>query len=88
MTNEFRTLDLKCANLIPRGPGYDGTTLRSQVCAIVGATPGQMTVNGLRYLKLSFNYERDHMWRVRNRFVSITSSCPRSHILVSRISAS
>ena len=65
MTNEFRTLDLECSNLVPRGPGYENVTLENQICAVVGAIPGEPTVNGLRYLKLSFNYEWSHMWRVR-----------------------
>jgi len=65
MTNEFRTLNSECSNLIPQGPGYENITLDNQVCAVVGAVPGQRTVNGLRYLKLSFNYEWSHMWRVR-----------------------
>ena len=64
MTNEFRTLDLECSNLIPQGPGYENITLENQVCSVVGAVPGEPTVNGLRYLKLSFNYEWSHMWRV------------------------
>lgn len=65
MTNEFRTLNLECSNLVPQGPGYENITLENQVCAVVGAVPGEPTVNGLRYLKLSFNYEWSHMWRVR-----------------------
>ena len=65
MTNEFRTLSLECSNLVPQGPGYENITLENQVCAVVGAVPGETTVNGLRYLKLSFNYEWSHMWRVR-----------------------
>jgi len=66
MTNEFRTLDLECSDLVPRGPGYENITLENQVCAVVGALPGESTVNGLRYLKFSFNYEWSHTWRVRN----------------------
>lgn len=65
MTNEFRTLNAECSNLVPQGPGYENITLDNQVCAVVGAIPGETTVNGLRYLKLSYNYEWTHMWRVR-----------------------
>ena len=70
MTNEFRTLDLECSNLVLQGPSYENITLENQVCTVVGAVPGQTTVNGLRYLKLSFNYKWTHMWRVRNRFIT------------------
>ena len=76
MINELRTLDFECANLVPQGPGYENITLENQVCTVVGAIPGQTTVNGLRYIKLSFNYEQSHMWRVRNRFVPPTPSYP------------
>ena len=69
MTNEFRTLDFECSNLVPQGPGYENIALENQVCTVVGAVPGQPTVNGLQYLKLSFNYKWTHMWRVRNRFI-------------------
>jgi len=70
MTNEFRTLELECSNLVPQGPGYENITLENQVCTVVGAVPGQTTVNGLEYLKLSFNYEWTHMWRVSTRSVT------------------
>ena len=86
MANEFRTLDSKCSNLVPQGAGYENITLENQVCTVVGAVPGQTTVNGLRYLKLGFNYEWTHMWRVRSAYY--TFSYPRSHILVSRTLAS
>ena len=70
MANEFRTLDSKCSNLVPQGAGYENITLENQVCTVVGAVPGQTTVNGLQYLKLSFNYEWTHMWRVRSCFIT------------------
>ena len=65
MANEFRTLNLECSNLVPRGPAYGNITLENQVCAVVGAIPGESKVNGLRYLKLGFDYEWSHTWRVR-----------------------
>lgn len=74
MTNEFRTLNLECSSLVPQGPGYENITLENQVCTVVGAVPGQTTVNGLRYLKLSFNYEWSHMWRVRNPVAAVPPS--------------
>jgi ATP-binding cassette subfamily G (WHITE) protein 2 (SNQ2) len=88
MTNEFRTLDLECSNLVPQGSRLREHHVGESGLRVVGAIPGQTTVNGLRYLKLSFNYEWSHMWRVRNRFVPIVSSFPRSHILFSRTLAS
>jgi ATP-binding cassette subfamily G (WHITE) protein 2 (SNQ2) len=73
MINEFRTLNLECSNLVPRGPGYEKITLENQVCAVVGAVPGQTTVNGLRFLKLSFDFELNHLWRVRKYHTFVMS---------------
>jgi len=78
MTNDFRTLNLECSNLVPQGPGYENITLKNQVCAVVGAIPGKTTVNGLRYLKLGYNYKWTHMWRVRNRFAPTSPSFSHS----------
>ena len=81
MINEFRTLNVECSNLVPRGPGYENITLENQVCPVVGAIPGQTTVNGLRYLKLSYNYELSHMGRVRIthiQFLSFLSHCDQN----------
>ena len=74
MTNEFRTLNLRCSNLVPQGPGYETITLENQVCAVVGSVPGQTTVSGLRYLALSFDYEWSHMWRVGSSHLFVSSS--------------
>jgi ATP-binding cassette subfamily G (WHITE) protein 2 (SNQ2) len=76
MANEFRTFNPVCSNLVPQGPGYENITLENQVCAVVGAIPGETTVSGLRYLKFSFNYEQSHMWRVRKRYAPVTPPMP------------
>ena len=80
VTNEFRTLDLEHSNLVPQGPGYEAVTSKSHVCTVAGAVPGQTAVNGLQYIKLSFDCERSRMWRVRKHFVSTAPSCPHSRI--------
>lgn len=71
VVNEFHTLNGQCATLIPQGPGYEGISLQNQVCTTVGSVPGQATVNGNRYVNLSFNYSYSHLWRVR----AVSSSC-------------
>ena len=80
MVNEFRTLSLECSSLVPQGPGYENITLENQVCSVVGAVPGQKMVNGLRYLKLSFNYEWSHMWRVRDDYTPAILIPSSSHL--------
>ena len=46
------------------------------VCAVIGTIPGQPAVNGPRHLKLSYNYDWSHMWRVRNSFIPYRTLIP------------
>ncbi|PPQ81326.1 hypothetical protein CVT25_015082 [Psilocybe cyanescens] len=62
MTNEFSTLNGQCSVLIPHGPGYEDISLDNQVCATVGAIPGESTVNGSRYVLLSFEFKHSNLW--------------------------
>ncbi|KAF9555496.1 pleiotropic drug resistance ABC transporter [Agrocybe pediades] len=63
MVNEFHTLDGTCSTLVPSGPGYAGVSLANQVCTVVGSEPGRDTVQGERYVSLSFGYSYSHLWR-------------------------
>jgi len=66
MTNEFRTLQGRCDALVPSGPGYENVSLANQVCAVVGAEPGQAFVSGSRYLELSYGFVWSNTWMVSN----------------------
>ena len=72
MVNEFRMLSLECLGLVPQGPSYKNITLENQVFPVTGAVPGQRMVNGLQYLKLSFNYEWSHMAGKRPLHIRLT----------------
>ncbi|OJD10493.1 hypothetical protein AJ78_08513 [Emergomyces pasteurianus Ep9510] len=63
MANEFHGLEYPCAEIVPRGPGYDNLPNESMVCSSVGAIPGSTTVNGDRYLELTFQYYEANKWR-------------------------
>ncbi|THH28859.1 hypothetical protein EUX98_g5325 [Antrodiella citrinella] len=63
MVNEFHIREAACSALVPSGPGYENISSVNQVCTTVGSLPGQATVNGNRYLNLSFNYYHSHLWR-------------------------
>jgi ATP-binding cassette, subfamily G (WHITE), member 2, SNQ2 len=63
ITNEFRTLDGTCALLVPSGPGYENVSIANQVCTTVGSLPGQATVNGNRFVQLSYDYAYSNTWR-------------------------
>ena len=64
MTNEFHTLNGTCTNLVPQGPGYEGITLANQVCTTVGSVPGEIHVQGSRFVELSLGYYYKDIWRV------------------------
>lgn len=67
MANEFRTLNGVCDSLVPQGPSYANITIANQVCATVGAVPGQLSVQGSRFISLSFGYTYSHLWRVSRK---------------------
>ncbi|KAK9250566.1 ABC-2 type transporter-domain-containing protein [Lipomyces tetrasporus] len=63
MANEFHGLQYPCAEIVPRGPGYENLPKESQVCSSVGAIPGSTTVSGDSYINLTFKYYEAHKWR-------------------------
>lgn len=76
LTNEFRTLDGRCSALVPNGAGYEGVSLENQVCAVVGAVPGQDFVNGARFAELSYGFKFSNTWMVRSPLTRmLRSSC-------------
>ncbi len=64
MSNEFHTLNGTCSNLVPSGTGYENVSLTNQVCGTVGSIPGQSTVDGNRFIALSYDYSYSNIWRV------------------------
>ncbi|EAU89680.2 hba2 [Coprinopsis cinerea okayama7 len=62
LTNEFRTLNGLCTSLVPSGPGYENVSLANQVCAVVGALPGEAFVNGARFAELSYSFKWSNTW--------------------------
>ncbi|EEU37330.1 uncharacterized protein NECHADRAFT_37125 [Fusarium vanettenii 77-13-4] len=63
MANEFHNREFPCAQMVPRGPGYDDLPPESRICAVVGAEPGSNVVSGDRYINMSFDYSNAHKWR-------------------------
>ncbi len=62
--NEFHTLNGTCSNLVPSGTGYEHVPLTNQVCETVGSIPGQSTVDGDRFIALSYDDSHGHVWQV------------------------
>ncbi|TFK22472.1 hypothetical protein FA15DRAFT_757994 [Coprinopsis marcescibilis] len=63
LTNEFRTLKGQCDALVPQGPGYENVSLANQVCAVIGARPGEDFVDGAVFAKLSYDFDWANTWR-------------------------
>lgn len=56
LTNEFRTLNVPCANFIPAGQAYADVSDQYKTCAVASAQPGQDIVIGSEYLAQSYGY--------------------------------
>ncbi|CAO1615133.1 unnamed protein product [Parajaminaea phylloscopi] len=67
VANEFRTLQVPCAQLIPAGPAYAAVDAANRVCPVVGARPGQTIINGLEYIQFAYGYS----WSNRDRNAGI-----------------
>ncbi|EPY49857.1 hypothetical protein SPOG_03329 [Schizosaccharomyces cryophilus OY26] len=63
MINEFKAQAFECAQMIPSGGNYDNVSSQYKVCPVVGAQPGQTSVDGSSYLFASFNYKTRQIWR-------------------------
>ncbi|KAL2820669.1 ABC-2 type transporter-domain-containing protein [Aspergillus granulosus] len=65
MVNEFEGRTFPCSELewVPRADGYLNVDRANQVCAVVGATPGNPLISGNTYLRESFQYTPNHKWR-------------------------
>ncbi|KAG2131012.1 ABC-2 type transporter-domain-containing protein [Suillus clintonianus] len=63
LTNEFYTLNATCTTLIPQGPGYENVSLANQVCTTVGSLPGVTTVDGNRYVNMSYGFSYSDLWK-------------------------
>ncbi|PYI09696.1 hypothetical protein BO78DRAFT_307994 [Aspergillus sclerotiicarbonarius CBS 121057] len=63
MINEFSERRFPCAQYVPSGPGYENAPITSKICSQNGAVAGQDYIDGDRYLNVSYEYYRSHLWR-------------------------
>lgn len=56
ITNEFRKLNVACAQVVPAGPGFENVATANQVCLVPGGGPGQLTISGSDYAAANFGY--------------------------------
>ena len=71
LTNEFAGRDMQCApsQLFPQGTGIEP---QYQGCAITGATPGNPSITGEKYLGATYEYTRSHLWRNFGALIAFT----------------
>lgn len=64
MANEFHNTVIQCVgpNLIPSGPGYDGSQGGQSCVGVTGAEPGDTSLTGDSYLN-ALSYSYGHLWR-------------------------
>lgn len=65
MINEYHGRSFECnpKSYIPAGPKYLHIDGVNRVCATVGAVAGSDVVLGTDYIRLSFDYHPEHLWR-------------------------
>ncbi|KAH9171890.1 ABC-2 type transporter-domain-containing protein [Lactarius sanguifluus] len=78
MSNEFHTLNGTCSNLVPSGTGYENVSLTNQVCGTVGSISGQSTVDGNRFIAISYDYSYSNIWRNYGIIIAFRNCIRRS----------
>ncbi|KAF2684609.1 hypothetical protein K458DRAFT_367108 [Lentithecium fluviatile CBS 122367] len=63
MINEFADRAFPCARIIPFGIGYSGDDMSRKTCAVIGAAPGQIDIDGSAYIATKYSYHANHLWR-------------------------
>ncbi|OJJ00646.1 hypothetical protein ASPVEDRAFT_27360 [Aspergillus versicolor CBS 583.65] len=63
MVNEFHGRQFECAGIIPSQGEYDSISMQYRICSTVGAESGSSIVDGGKFVELSYNYTKGHLWR-------------------------
>ncbi|KAJ5816604.1 CDR ABC transporter [Penicillium robsamsonii] len=60
VANEFHGREFPCSSFVP---AYADLSGKAFSCAVAGSEPGSRTVNGDRYIELTYSYTYSHVWR-------------------------
>ncbi|MCJ1270047.1 hypothetical protein MMC22_009941 [Lobaria immixta] len=63
MINEFSGRQFPCSTFVPQGSSYMQATSNQKMCAVTGAKPAAVVVEGTAYLATTFQYDPKHLWR-------------------------
>ncbi|KAH9008920.1 CDR ABC transporter-domain-containing protein [Lactarius deliciosus] len=63
MSNEFHTLNGTCSNLVSSGTRHANVSLTNQVCGAVCSISSQSTMDGNRFIAISYDYSYSNIWQ-------------------------
>ena len=52
-----------CTRIIPSGIAYSEDDMGGKICAVLGAAPGQIDIDGSAFIARKYSYRADHLWR-------------------------
>ncbi|KAI8313161.1 ZEB2-regulated ABC transporter 1 [Colletotrichum sp. SAR11_59] len=72
--NEFVGRNLSCAQFVPSGAGYAGSSVQpnERVCDIGGAAAGANFVSGEEHLRVVYDFDPSHRWRNFSILMALT----------------
>ena len=73
MINEFAGREFPCSMFVPQGSTYLQANPHQRMCAVTGAEPTAVVVEGTAYLAAVFQYYPEHLWRNLGILFSIMS---------------
>ncbi|KAJ9266327.1 hypothetical protein DTO212C5_6414 [Paecilomyces variotii] len=88
IVNEFHGRDFPCSDVVPAYPGFSTGANPTFVCGEKGAVPGQLFVNGDKYLYASYRYEYSHLWRNFGILCAFTAFFMALYLIVTELNSS
>jgi ATP-binding cassette subfamily G (WHITE) protein 2 (PDR) len=86
LINEFQGRSFTCTEIVPSGPGYEGTTGLGQSCAALGSEPGGLQVDGLRYIETAYEVDAAHKWSNLGILLAFTIGLGAFYLIASGMS--
>lgn len=74
MINEFRGRQIPCTEFVPSNQisQYADVAANERVCSATGSLPGESTLDGTRYLSVTYGYDVSHLWRNLGILIALT----------------
>ncbi|KAF4555898.1 ABC-2 type transporter-like protein 6 [Elsinoe fawcettii] len=85
IANEFHNQQFPCASITP---AYTPRIGDSFICGVIGAVPGELTVNGDRYISINYEYTYAHVWRNLGILLGFLIGFLIAYVVVSEVNSS